>query len=100
MRFRAQKFTPAEITILELTWGVVLLPMAPPLATLPSQGADIGSLGIGPGIECKLLSCFRLLIFQFPAPLNYQGADIRTEGFRSKPISAPKGLGRGPNANY
>ena len=26
------------------------------------------------------------------------GADIRSERFRSKPMSAPKGLGRGPNA--
>ena len=46
-----------------------------------------------------LLLFFRALLFSIRAPLNYQGADIRTERFRSKPISAPKGLGRVPTAN-
>ena len=49
--------------------------------------------------ECKFFCFFRALLFSILAPLNYLGADIRTERFRSKPISAPKGLGRGPNAN-
>ena len=30
---------------------------------------------------------------------DHQGAGIRTEGFRSEPISAPKGIGRVPNTN-
>ena len=41
-----------------------------------------------------------MLIFHSPALLNYQGTDVRTERFRSKPISVLKGLGRGPNATY
>ena len=38
--------------------------------------------------------------FLIAAILNYLGAGIRTEQFRSKPVRAPKGLGRGANATY
>jgi hypothetical protein len=40
----------------------------------------------------KLLGFVRCPYFSFWAPLNYQGADIRADRFRSKRISAPKGL--------
>ena len=46
-----------------------------------------------------LLLFVGLLVFYFPAPLNYQGAGIRTERFRREPMSAPKGLCRGQDAN-
>ena len=36
---------------------------------------------------------------RFGHPLNYRGAGIRTERFRTKPIAAPKGFGRGPIVN-
>ena len=39
-------------------------------------------------------------IFNFPTLLHHQGADIRTERLRSKPMSGLNGLGRGPDANY
>ena len=42
---------------------------------------------------------FRTLFFLIAALLNYLGADIRTEHLCSKPVPAPKGLGRGANAN-
>ena len=55
-------------------------------------------LGRGPGANyCALVG---ILIFYCLAILNYQGTDVRTERFRSKPISVLKGLGRGPNATY
>ena len=78
-------------------------PMAFESAVYPGRTisfkTDIGSSGIRPGAECKFFRFFRALLFSIRAPLNYQGADVRTERCRSKPISAPKGLGRGANAN-
>ena len=56
--------------------------------------------GFGRGPDANYLFFFRALLFLIRAPPNYQGAGVRTEGLRTKPISAPKGFGRGPDANY
>ena len=48
----------------------------------------------------QLIVFFEQPFFLIAALLNYQGGDIRTEQFCSKPVQAPKGLGRGANANY
>ena len=43
---------------------------------------------------------YRVEELQIGSAQGRSTADIRTERFRSKPISTSKGSGRGPNANY
>ena len=73
---------------------------------LSTEGPIVGPNGFEKN-RCRLLRAyvggrmqivllfFDLFVFYFPAPLNYQGADIRTARIRSKPISVgmakPKG---------
>ena len=75
-------------------------PFTPASVIMNSNLEVIGFRVQPPKIYSRLDLHFGLLIFYVRHPLNYQGAGIRTERFRSKPMSPPKVLGRGPNANY
>ena len=57
-------------------------------------------MGLSRGLKANYYAFFGMLLFHFPALLGYNGADVRTERFRSTPMSALKGFGWGLHTNY